>query len=124
MWRIRANQTKLVCAVGSRNGTEETKLIVLDFEAAKHGDRVGFVSPQEERMLTRMRSAGEFAGEVDLFDADEDEEGEEEDEGDRLAAEALGLAGETGGLGQEQQEVLLVVGQDLEGNLFDKVGAS
>ncbi len=32
MWRIRANPTKLVCAVGSRNGTEETKLLVLDFE--------------------------------------------------------------------------------------------
>ncbi len=26
------NRTKLVCAVGSRNGTEETKLLVLDFE--------------------------------------------------------------------------------------------
>ncbi|XP_014664118.1 PREDICTED: F-box/WD repeat-containing protein 7-like [Priapulus caudatus] len=33
VWRIRANQTKLVCAVGSRNGTEETKLLVLDFDA-------------------------------------------------------------------------------------------
>ncbi|XP_059079119.1 F-box/WD repeat-containing protein 7-like [Tigriopus californicus] len=33
VWRIRANSTKLVCAVGSRNGTEETKLMVLDFEA-------------------------------------------------------------------------------------------
>ena len=32
VWRIRANPTKLVCAVGSRNGTEETKLLVLDFE--------------------------------------------------------------------------------------------
>ncbi|XP_046390285.1 F-box/WD repeat-containing protein 7 [Ischnura elegans] len=32
VWRIRANDTKLVCAVGSRNGTEETKLLVLDFE--------------------------------------------------------------------------------------------
>lgn len=27
-----ANDTKLVCAVGSRNGTEETKLMVLDFD--------------------------------------------------------------------------------------------
>ena len=27
VWRIRANATKLVCAVGSRNGTEETKLL-------------------------------------------------------------------------------------------------
>jgi F-box/WD-40 domain protein 7 len=33
VWRIRANETKLVCAVGSRNGTEETKLFVLDFDA-------------------------------------------------------------------------------------------
>lgn len=32
VWRIRASSTKLVCAVGSRNGTEETKLLVLDFE--------------------------------------------------------------------------------------------
>ena len=33
VWRIRANETKLVCAVGSRNGTEETKLLVLDFDS-------------------------------------------------------------------------------------------
>ena len=33
VWRIRANHTKLICAVGSRNGTEETKLLVLDFDA-------------------------------------------------------------------------------------------
>ena len=33
VWRIRASATKLVCAVGSRNGTEETKLLVLDFDA-------------------------------------------------------------------------------------------
>lgn len=32
VWRIKANNTKLVCAVGSRNGTEETKLMVLDFD--------------------------------------------------------------------------------------------
>ncbi|CAG9826473.1 unnamed protein product [Diabrotica balteata] len=32
VWRIRANDTKLVCAVGSRNGTEETKLLVLNFD--------------------------------------------------------------------------------------------
>ncbi|XP_036914287.1 F-box/WD repeat-containing protein 7 isoform X1 [Sturnira hondurensis] len=32
VWRIRASNTKLVCAVGSRNGTEETKLLVLDFD--------------------------------------------------------------------------------------------
>ncbi|XP_055325020.1 F-box/WD repeat-containing protein 7 isoform X5 [Sitodiplosis mosellana] len=32
VWRIRSNDTKLICAVGSRNGTEETKLMVLDFD--------------------------------------------------------------------------------------------
>ena len=32
MWRIRCSNTRLVCAVGSRNGTEETKLLVLDFD--------------------------------------------------------------------------------------------
>lgn len=32
VWRIRASNTTLVCAVGSRNGTEETKLLVLDFD--------------------------------------------------------------------------------------------
>jgi len=32
VWRIRASETKLVCAVGSRNGTEETKLLVLNFD--------------------------------------------------------------------------------------------
>ncbi|XP_071951593.1 F-box/WD repeat-containing protein 7-like [Antedon mediterranea] len=33
VWRVRSNHTKLICAVGSRNGTEETKLLVLDFDA-------------------------------------------------------------------------------------------
>ncbi|KAK5610771.1 F-box/WD repeat-containing protein 7 [Crenichthys baileyi] len=32
VWRIRASDTRLVCAAGSRNGTEETKLLVLDFD--------------------------------------------------------------------------------------------
>uniref|UniRef100_UPI00398F864B F-box/WD repeat-containing protein 7-like n=1 Tax=Pristiophorus japonicus TaxID=55135 RepID=UPI00398F864B len=32
VWRLRASKTKLICAVGSRNGTEETKLLVLDFD--------------------------------------------------------------------------------------------
>ncbi|XP_004933189.2 F-box/WD repeat-containing protein 7 isoform X2 [Bombyx mandarina] len=32
VWRIKASATKLICAVGSRNGTEETKLLVLDFD--------------------------------------------------------------------------------------------
>ena len=32
VWRVRANNSKLVCAIGSRNGTEETKMLVLDFD--------------------------------------------------------------------------------------------
>ncbi|ELU03411.1 hypothetical protein CAPTEDRAFT_96061, partial [Capitella teleta] len=32
VWRLRYNNTKLVCAVGSRNGTEETKVLVFDFD--------------------------------------------------------------------------------------------
>ena len=38
VWRIRASNTKLVCAVGSRNGTEETKLLVLDFDVDCGGE--------------------------------------------------------------------------------------
>ncbi|CAH1778095.1 unnamed protein product [Owenia fusiformis] len=36
VWRVRCSNTKLVCAVGSRNGTEETKLLVLDFDVEEH----------------------------------------------------------------------------------------
>uniref|UniRef100_A0A6G1SBK2 F-box/WD repeat-containing protein 7 n=1 Tax=Aceria tosichella TaxID=561515 RepID=A0A6G1SBK2_9ACAR len=32
VWRIRASYTKLICAVGSRSQTEDTHLLVLDFE--------------------------------------------------------------------------------------------
>ncbi|XP_065175287.1 F-box/WD repeat-containing protein 7-like isoform X2 [Sycon ciliatum] len=32
VWRVCCNDRKLVCAVGSRNGTEDTKLLVLDFD--------------------------------------------------------------------------------------------
>lgn len=32
VWQIRASDTRLVCAAGSRNGAEETKLLVLDFD--------------------------------------------------------------------------------------------
>ncbi|XP_046873545.1 F-box/WD repeat-containing protein 7-like [Hypomesus transpacificus] len=31
VWRIRASDTRLVCAAGSRNGSEDTKIMVLDF---------------------------------------------------------------------------------------------
>ncbi|XP_065838229.1 F-box/WD repeat-containing protein 7-like [Oscarella lobularis] len=32
VWRVQCSDKKLVCAVGSRNGTEDTKLLVLDFD--------------------------------------------------------------------------------------------
>ncbi|RDD47310.1 F-box/WD repeat-containing protein 7 [Trichoplax sp. H2] len=32
VWRICCDEKRLVCAVGSRNGTEETKLLILDFD--------------------------------------------------------------------------------------------
>ena len=32
MWRVKCTDRKLVCAVGSRNGIEDTKLLVLDFD--------------------------------------------------------------------------------------------
>ena len=31
VWRVKCSDRKLVCAVGSRNGIEDTKLLVLDF---------------------------------------------------------------------------------------------
>uniref|UniRef100_A0A5S6QI85 F-box domain-containing protein n=1 Tax=Trichuris muris TaxID=70415 RepID=A0A5S6QI85_TRIMR len=32
IWRLRATMTALICAVGSRNGTEDTKILVIDFD--------------------------------------------------------------------------------------------
>lgn len=32
VWRIRASNTKLVCAIGSRNGTELTAIKLIDFD--------------------------------------------------------------------------------------------
>ncbi|XP_052794384.1 F-box/WD repeat-containing protein 7-like isoform X2 [Mya arenaria] len=46
VWRVRCSNTKLVCAVGSRNGTEETKLLVLDFDVEERKDKM----PMIERM--------------------------------------------------------------------------
>ncbi|KAL4230515.1 F-box/WD repeat-containing protein 7 [Mactra antiquata] len=40
VWRVRCSNTKLVCAVGSRNGTEETKLLVLDFDVEDKKDKM------------------------------------------------------------------------------------
>jgi hypothetical protein len=33
VWRVKCTDKKLVCAVGSRNGVEDTRLLVLDFDA-------------------------------------------------------------------------------------------
>ncbi|XP_005090782.1 F-box/WD repeat-containing protein 7 [Aplysia californica] len=46
VWRLRCSNTRLVCAVGSRNGTEETKLMVLDFDVE---DRKCYSEQQLER---------------------------------------------------------------------------
>lgn len=46
VWRLRCSNTRLVCAVGSRNGTEETKLMVLDFDVE---DRRGYIDQPLER---------------------------------------------------------------------------
>lgn len=43
VWRVRCSNTKLVCAVGSRNGTEETKLLVLDFDVEEKRDSKNFI---------------------------------------------------------------------------------
>lgn len=40
VWRIKASETKLVCAVGSRNGAEITKLLVLDFDELAHSKKL------------------------------------------------------------------------------------
>lgn len=32
VWRVKCSDRKLVCAVGSRNGIEDTKLLVLEFD--------------------------------------------------------------------------------------------
>uniref|UniRef100_A0A183BYI6 F-box domain-containing protein n=1 Tax=Globodera pallida TaxID=36090 RepID=A0A183BYI6_GLOPA len=33
VWRMKATPTLLICAVGSRNGTEDTKLVLMDFDS-------------------------------------------------------------------------------------------
>ncbi|XP_045203568.2 F-box/WD repeat-containing protein 7-like [Mercenaria mercenaria] len=43
VWRVRCSNTKLVCAVGSRNGTEETKLLVLDFDVEEKKDKMPMI---------------------------------------------------------------------------------
>uniref|UniRef100_A0A0B6ZF77 F-box domain-containing protein n=1 Tax=Arion vulgaris TaxID=1028688 RepID=A0A0B6ZF77_9EUPU len=48
VWRLRCSNTRLVCAVGSRNGTEETKLMVLDFDV-EDKDRKYYCEQQMER---------------------------------------------------------------------------
>lgn len=53
VWRLRCSNTRLVCAVGSRNGTEETKLMVLDFDV-EDKDRKNY----SEQQLERRHSSG------------------------------------------------------------------
>lgn len=38
VWRIRASNTKLVCAIGSRNGTEDTALMLINFSLDDEDD--------------------------------------------------------------------------------------
>lgn len=46
VWRVKASNTQLVCASGSRNGTEDTKLIVINF---------GLKPSQEELLLQQQQ---------------------------------------------------------------------
>lgn len=72
VWRIRASDTKLVCAVGSRNGTEETKLLVLDFDCLVNGKK-------STSMSSDSRKRGAHVARLEDIDMD-DEDGEEEEE--------------------------------------------
>ena len=58
VWRIRCSNTKLVCAVGSRNGTEETKLLVLDFD----------VDDSEPLSITSGKNSGSNSSLRDLIE--------------------------------------------------------
>lgn len=77
VWRIRSNATKLVCAVGSRNGTEETKLLVLDF-----GTELGTPRALEEEEGEAEGERTEEQGEVG------EEAGEGSSQGEIAAAAA------------------------------------
>ena len=96
VWRIRANQTKLVCAVGSRNGTEETKLLVLDFDVAPGSGYGNFAGV----------GVGDGDGDV-AMDVDEEEEEDDEDGGERH------LLGESGLLQLESQQPQPSQGEEL-----------
>ncbi|XP_077399710.1 F-box/WD repeat-containing protein 7-like [Vanacampus margaritifer] len=49
VWRIKASDTRLVCAAGSRMGTEETKLLVLDFDVdERQSDQKGWTESDED----------------------------------------------------------------------------
>ena len=101
VWRIRADSTRLICAVGSRNGTEETKLLVLDFDehvkgpfsSVESGDNSssssGGTSDSDNNNFDLSRSEFSAVPPALLFqdssmasgeEADEDEEEEEEEE--------------------------------------------
>jgi WD40 repeat protein len=57
VWRIRASNTRLVCAVGSRNGTEETKLLVLDFDPEEGREAGADLEAETDPELLRQRLA-------------------------------------------------------------------
>ncbi|XP_067948021.1 F-box/WD repeat-containing protein 7-like isoform X2 [Watersipora subatra] len=56
VWRVKADNTLLVCASGSRNGTEDTKLIVLDF---------GLKESQQELLADGQLSASHYRLDLD-----------------------------------------------------------
>ncbi|PWA27224.1 hypothetical protein CCH79_00013900 [Gambusia affinis] len=66
VWRIRASNTKLVCAVGSRNGTEETKLLVLDFDVDMNGVGEHAVEGRRERPAEGEREEEEGDGSPEI----------------------------------------------------------
>ncbi|KAF7488947.1 F-box/WD repeat-containing protein 7 [Sarcoptes scabiei] len=73
VWRIRASSTKLVCAVGSRNGTEETKLLVLDFETPNPSNELSNLSMSTNACdafcpNTRINSENQFLSNWTLSD--------------------------------------------------------
>ena len=57
VWRVKADNSLLVCASGSRNGTEDTKLIVLDFGIKQEMEEMLASSPQTSHQSLLMPAA-------------------------------------------------------------------
>ena len=67
VWRVRANNSKLVCAIGSRNGTEETKMLVLDFDPSdpeSSQDDGDVTAPGQTDRTTRSSSSASASAAV------------------------------------------------------------